>query len=77
MSDPQNASPSRLTLTVEEAAARLGISRGLAYEMVRQNQLPSRRLGRRIVIPLAQLLSFLEQPGASATLAVDDGHYVP
>jgi len=39
----------RLTLTVEEAAARLGISRTLAYELVRQGKIPSLRLGRRLV----------------------------
>jgi len=41
----------RLTLTVEEAARLLGISRALAYELVRDGEIPSLRLGRRIVIP--------------------------
>jgi excisionase family DNA binding protein len=41
----------RLTLTVEEAARLLGISRALAYELVARGEIPSLRLGRRIVIP--------------------------
>ena len=40
-----------LTLTVAEAATRLGISRALAYELVAQGRLPHVRLGRRIVVP--------------------------
>jgi excisionase family DNA binding protein len=43
--------PTRATLTVVEAAEVLGISRGLAYELVRSGDLPSLRLGRCLVIP--------------------------
>ena len=42
---------SRLTLSVPEAAALLGISRGLAYERVARGELPSLRLGGRILVP--------------------------
>jgi excisionase family DNA binding protein len=45
----------RLTLTVEEAALRLGISRTLAYELVRQGKIPSLRLGRRRLVPVRAL----------------------
>jgi excisionase family DNA binding protein len=55
----------RMTLSIEEAAARLGISRALAYELVRRGELPRLRLGRRIVIPLKALEEFVE----SATVA--------
>lgn len=41
----------RRTLTVEEAASALGISRALAYDLVRRGEIGSLRLGRRIVIP--------------------------
>ena len=37
--------------TVRQAAARLGISSGLAYELVRTGQIPAKRLGRRWVVP--------------------------
>lgn len=50
----------RLTLTVEEAAALLGISRGLTYELVRRGELPVLRLGRRLVIPRKALQAILE-----------------
>ena len=41
----------RLTITVTEAAELLGISRGLAYEMVRTGKLPALRFGKRLIIP--------------------------
>ena len=43
--------PERLALSVEEAAALLGISRDLAYDLVARGDLPSARLGRRLVVP--------------------------
>jgi excisionase family DNA binding protein len=45
----------RLVLTVTEAAAALGISRAHAYELVARGELPSLRLGRRIVVPRRRL----------------------
>jgi excisionase family DNA binding protein len=41
----------RLALSVEEAGALLGISWDLAYDLVAIGQLPSVRLGRRLVVP--------------------------
>lgn len=49
----------RLAVSVEEAARLLGISRDLAYDLVRRSELPSVRLGRRIVVPRAQLAVLL------------------
>ena len=34
-----------------QAAARLGISTGLAYELVRAGRIPAKRLRRRWVVP--------------------------
>lgn len=39
------------TITVEQAAAELGIGRNQAYEAVHAGQIPSIRIGRRILIP--------------------------
>jgi len=50
----------RLTVTVEEAAELLGVSRSTAYSLVRQGELPSLRLGRRIVVPMRRLLALLD-----------------
>jgi len=47
-------------LTVEEAAAYLRISRGLAFAAVRDGSLPSVRIGRRILIPRRQLDALLD-----------------
>ena len=44
-------SPDKLTLSVDEAARLLGISSGLAYELVRKGELAAVRLGRRILVP--------------------------
>jgi len=54
----------RLTVSVEESAKMLGISRALAYELVRKNEIPSIKLGRRLVVPLAALLRLLQTPDA-------------
>ena len=51
--------PERLTVSVEEAALVLGIGRGLAYELARTGRLPVLRLGRRLVVPRAQLAAML------------------
>ena len=45
----------RQTLTVEEAAAVLGIGRNSAYQAVASGQLPVIRIGRRLLVPRAAL----------------------
>ena len=49
----------RVTLTVEEAATVLGLGRSAAYEAARRGQLPTRRLGRRLLVPVPALLEWL------------------
>ena len=49
----------RLTLSVEEAAVLLGISRALAYNLVRRGELPRLQLGRRVVVPRRALENFV------------------
>jgi excisionase family DNA binding protein len=58
---------SKLTLTIDEAARLLGISRPLAYKMVRLHQLPSIRLGKRLLIPRKALEEMLEVPKVKVT----------
>jgi len=50
----------RLTMTVEEAAAALGISRALAYEAVQHGDIPCIRIGRRILVPRSRLMKMLD-----------------
>ena len=58
---------SRLTLSVEETASLLGLGRSAAYEAARRGELPSRRLGRRVIIPVTALLNWLGiEPQAAA-----------
>jgi len=50
----------RWTMTVEEAAAALGINASTVYEYVRQRQFPHIKVGKRIVIPRLAILRWLE-----------------
>ena len=56
-----SATEGRLTMTVEEAAAALGISRALAYEAARRSEIPVVRIGRRMLVPRAALTRLLDQ----------------
>ena len=49
--------PASETVSVEVAAARLGLSRGKAYQLARQNALPVPvlRFGRKMAIPARAL----------------------
>ena len=43
-------------LTVEEAGEILRVSRSMVYELIRQQKIPSIKLGRRRLIPKEELL---------------------
>jgi excisionase family DNA binding protein len=49
----------RETLSVKDARALLGISRGLIYAGIADGTIPSIRVGRRILIPKTKLLNLL------------------
>jgi excisionase family DNA binding protein len=53
----------RLTMTVDEVAAALGVSRGTAYEAVRSGQVPSIKVGRRVLIPCERFERWLAGDG--------------
>lgn len=59
----------RLTVTVEQAARILGISRGLAYQMAREGRIPTLRFGKRIVVPRKAIERLLQEP------SVANSHY--
>ena len=52
----------RLTLSVVEAARVLGIGRNLCYDRIRTGEIPSLRIGRRLVVPRAALEKLLAEP---------------
>ena len=58
------AAPSA-TMTIEDAASELGISRHTAYQCARDGQIPTIRLGRRLVVPRVRLEAMLRGDDAS------------
>ena len=59
----------KLTFTIREAAKMLGVSRGLAYQLAREDKIPVIRLGKRLVVPKLAL----EQVLAGASHSRADG----
>ena len=49
----------KLVMTVPEAGERLGVCRVHAYKLVKLGQIPTIKLGRRIVVPIAALEKML------------------
>jgi excisionase family DNA binding protein len=47
------------TMTIPEAAELLGISRSAAYRAVTRGELPTIRIGRRLLVPTAKLYAML------------------
>ena len=52
----------RITLSIEEVASLLGLGRTAAYEAARRGEIPNRRLGRRVVVPVPALREWLHSP---------------
>jgi excisionase family DNA binding protein len=48
-------------VTVYEAAKTLRISRGAAYEAIRRREIPTIRIGRRLLVPVAALERMLDR----------------
>ena len=65
-----NNTDSSLTLSVAKAAELLGLSKGNLYNQISLKAIPYLKIGRRILIPKAALLQWLEKSGAD-TKAVD------
>ncbi len=57
---------SRTTLTIEEISLTLGIGRNTAYQAVRTGEIPSIRIGRRILVPVAAFEKMLLEAGQVA-----------
>ena len=58
------------TLSVEQAGTMLGIPRSTAYRAAAAGQLPTFRIGRRVLVPTARLLDLL---GLAAEAVDTDG----
>ena len=49
-------------LTSDEVATLLGVNRKTIYEAARRNEIPHRRLGRRLIFERGAVLDWLRQP---------------
>lgn len=61
----------KLTMTVPEAAEALGISRDLAYDLIRRRRIPHVQYGRRVLVPREALKEHLEREAAASLLPPD------
>lgn len=53
--------PERLTYSVDEAAAALGVSRSYFYELITAGDIPICKVGRRTFILLDDLTTYLKK----------------
>jgi excisionase family DNA binding protein len=51
------------TLSVEEAAEILGISRASAYAAAKRREIPTIRIGRRLLVPIGSFERMLTETG--------------
>ena len=56
----------KVVYTVEEVAALLEISLPSAYQAVKKDEIPTIRIGRRILVPVAAFEKYLESAGSRA-----------
>lgn len=59
----------RLTISVEAAAKRLGISRSLAYDMAKSGRLPTIKFSRRLLVPTRALETLIDEAEKAALAA--------
>lgn len=55
------------TISVEQAGELLGVSRRSAYRAASRGQIPTVRVGRRLLVPTRRLLDMLGMPAADET----------
>lgn len=64
-----------MVLSVPETACLLGISRAFAYDLARRGELPTMRLGRRLVVPRAVLATFLARARGAGWVGPHPEHH--
>ena len=62
----------RMTLTIPEAARVLGIGRTPAYQAAHSGELPTIRIGRRLLVPRAALDHLLSANARHATESTNE-----
>lgn len=63
----------RDTYTVEEAARKLGIGRNSCYAAARAGQIPTIKIGKRLLVPRADLDKLLGLGRDTGSAPTDDG----
>ncbi len=66
-----------LCISLIVAAQLLGISTGLCYRLVHEGQIPSIRLGRRLLIPLTALNEMLDRSWKEREVCRDESERPP
>jgi excisionase family DNA binding protein len=61
MTDPKK--PPLDTMSVDETAKRLGISRNSAYQAIREGEIPFIRFGKLLRVPVKAFERMLEEAG--------------
>lgn len=59
----------RRTISVEEAARRLGVSRNTAYEAAGRGEIPTIKIGRRLLVPVIAFERMLDRPTSNREVA--------
>ena len=49
----------RVTISVDELIEVLNIGRSSVYNAIKRNEIPNRKIGKRIIIPVTPLLAWL------------------
>ena len=62
----EDRASARLTLTIPEAAAAIGVSSRTLRELVARGEFPIVRVGRRVLVVKTQLAAWLNERGAVA-----------
>ena len=57
----------KTVLSVQEAAEVLRLSRNSCYEAIRRGEIPSLRIGKRILIPRVALEKMLQEPNTTGS----------
>jgi excisionase family DNA binding protein len=55
----------KVTYTADEVAVFLGISRRFVYELCQRNELPHRRVGKKLIFSRQQLTQWLNEANSS------------
>lgn len=60
MTRDEVATSTRVALSVDEAAARLGVSEWTIRQAIKRGELTSRRIGHRVLVPVEAIDNFFD-----------------